>query len=300
MVTGFARADRPDIAAALAHFGARDFPDHSIHPYAPVFPAIAQGHAVVVKQTRADAPQAVPDWTRTLRADGFPVVTPVALGVANPVVLAPSRAWVAYPWITGRPYRPDESDVSAAGDLLGRLHARPPTGRGLPLMRWPARAGHPARGRVPARLLARLDDLASRFEGELMPAIRDAELPVADLTMDWKAVNLVYASGGPVLVDPDNGERAPRLLDLALAALLFHTETAIRRAFAAREWAWFRDAYCAHVRLTDTEVRLWPTALSYQAFDEVGWALGEQNQPDPARVGFLAAALCADAQQFPL
>jgi hypothetical protein len=40
-----------------------------------------------------------------------------------------------------------------------------------------------------------------------------------------------------VLVDLDNGEHAPRLLDLALAALLFHNEhpQAPPRLFSLRE-----------------------------------------------------------------
>jgi hypothetical protein len=42
--------------------------------------------------------------------------------------------------------------------------------------------------------------------------------------MNDKANNLVYPPAGPVLVDPDNGDFAPRLLDLAQAVLLFHTE----------------------------------------------------------------------------
>ena len=90
-----------------------------------------------------------------------------------------------------------------------------------------------------------------------------------------------------MLIDPDNAERGPRLLDLALAALLFHTETATYRAFDAEEWAWFRDAYLDHVELTAAERALWPAALDYQAWEEVGWALGDDDWADPSRPGLL-------------
>ena len=295
--------DDPEVAEALALLGAVDAAAESIYPFSPVFPATIGGRRVVVKRTRRSAPVAIATWVRHLAANGFPVVTPVV----EPVRVSSGAAWVAYPWVVGRPYRPSGADLAAAGSLLGRLHAWTGLPSGIPDFSWPSYApgevaadlaryeplvGEPAR--------TRLRDLAARFETELLPTMHGADLPVVDATSDWKASNLVYTDSGPVLIDADNADHGPRLLDLALAVLLFHTETPTHRLFTADEWATFRSAYLAHVRLTPDERGLWPTALEYQAWEEVGWALGDDDWTDPDRPAFFAEALCADADRFPL
>lgn len=65
-----------------------------------------------------------------------------------------------------------------------------------------------------------------------------------------------------MLVDPDNGDFAPRLLDLAQAALLFHTDhdSAPARPFDRTQWSAFIGAYLGEVDLTDDERVLWPMA----------------------------------------
>jgi spectinomycin phosphotransferase len=297
------RRDDPAVAEALALLGAEDAAEESIYPYSPVFRATLDGRAVVVKRTRRSAPAAIATWVRSLAANGYPVVTPLR----DPVRDSSGAAWVAYPWIDGRPYRPSSQDIAAAGDLLGRLHARDGAPAGMPTFCWPSYAP----GEIAADLaryeplaaepvLSRLRDLAARFESELLPAMRAGELPYVDATSDWKANNLIYTPDGPVLVDPDNGEHMPRLLDLALAVVLFHTETAAYRSFTRDEWLAFRTAYVAHVRLTAEERELWPVALDYQVWEEGGWALEDSDWSDPGRPAFLAEALCADAARFPL
>jgi Ser/Thr protein kinase RdoA (MazF antagonist) len=309
----FASRDEPEIAAALEHFDARDVPEQSIYLWSPVFPATVAGQPVVIKRARQSSPDAIAAWARDLVADGLPCVVPVALDVENPVRLASGSAWVAYPWIFGRPYRPDHDDIVTAGDFLGGIHARPLRGDGPPAFKWPEYGPGEVANDLssylsvteqhlpqPDPVTPRLRDLGARFETDLLPAIRDADLPVADTSSDWKASNLIYTSNGPVLVDPDNAERGPRLLDLALAALLFHSETTTYRAFGADEWEWFRDAYLDHVELTAAERALWPVALDYQAWEEVGWALGDDDWADPSRPAFFSDVLQIDARRFPL
>lgn len=92
---------------------------------------------------------------------------------------------------------------------------------------------------------------------------------------DYKAANLVFGHDGPVLVDPDNGGREPRLFDLALALVLFHHEcpTAPDRMLTAEEWAAFASAYLVHVSLTEQERALWPAAIDHVLWEEGTWAL---------------------------
>lgn len=295
--------DDPEVAEALALLGATDVSDQSIYPYAPVFRAQVDGRPVVVKRTRRSTPAAIATWVRRLARDGFPVVVPVA----EPVRVESGTAWVAYPWIDGRPYRPDGADAHAVGDLLGRLHARDVPRSGIPAFTWPEyAAGEVADDlarcvpMVGGALLDRLRELAARIETELLPAMRTAQLPWREASADWKANNLVCSASGPVLVDPDNAECLPRLLDLALAVVLFHTETPTHRGFDADEWLAFRTGYLAHVRLTDAERELWPVALAYQQWEEGSWAVEDSDWSDPGRADFLTDALCADANRFPL
>ncbi|HEY2299227.1 MAG TPA: phosphotransferase [Jatrophihabitans sp.] len=298
-----ARRDDPEVAEALALLGAVDASEESIYPYSPVFRATLDGRPVVVKRTRRSTPAAIATWVRTLAANGFPVVTPVS----EPVRDSSGAAWVAYPWIDGRPYQPSSHDIAAAGDLLGRLHAWDGAPSGIPTFRWPSYepgeiAADLARYEPLAEepVLTRLRDLAPRFESELLPAMRAGDLPYVDATSDYKATNLIYTPDGPVVVDPDNGEHLPRVLDLALAVILFHTDTESHRSFTSDEWITFRTAYLAHVRLTVDERALWAVALDYQIWEEGGWALEDSDWSDPARPAFLAEALCADASRFPL
>lgn len=295
--------DDPEVAEALRLLGATDAMPESIYPYAPVFRALIDGRPVVVKRTRRSTPAAIATWVRSLASDGFPVVVPVS----EPVRVGSGAAWVAYPWIEGRTHQPGPADAAAAGDALGRMHGRDAARSGIPAFSWPdyepgAVAGDLARclPMVSGALLDRLRDLAARLEPELLPAMRAADLPWCEASADWKATNLVHTPTGPVLVDPDNAEYLPRVLDLALAVVLFNTETAAHRAFDGAEWHAFRTAYLAHVRLSDAERELWPVALEYQQWEEGSWAVEDSDWSDPGRAAFLTDALCADASRFPL
>ncbi|MEV4059021.1 phosphotransferase [Nonomuraea dietziae] len=268
----------------------------SIYPYAPVFTGLIDGVRVAVKRTH-DA-EAMGRWVRRLKELGLPVVTPLA----GPYEIGDDH-WVAYPWVEGRAYDGSERDVAAAGELLGRLHAAG-TKEGLADFGWPdhdeASVQEDVDGLAP--YTSRFDEPLRAFMTTTLPAIRDAGLPVAEVSMDFKAVNLVYTGEGPVLVDPDNGERAPRLLDLALAALLFHNDLdgEPARVFTATEWASFRDGYLRHVELTEKERELWPTALLYMMLEWGVWTVinGEWHLDRHAR--FLTDLLALDLGRYAL
>jgi spectinomycin phosphotransferase len=305
-----------DIADVFAHFGIRPTHPQSYYPWAPVFPAECDRAAVVLKRASARTPDAVAAWCRHLALTGIAVVTPVELPVANPATIN-GRAWVVYPWISGRPYAASPQDLAAAGDLLGRIHSVPIPDLDIATMHWPEyKPGEPARD-LPGlhavfaahapddahRIAARLDPLGMSFERVTLPAIRDAGLPMVVATSDYKANNLVYTLHGPVLIDPDNAERMPRILDLALAVLLFHTEldTAPGRLFSAAEWTVFREAYLAHVTLTDAEHAAWPDAVNYQLWEEGTWAMEDSTEWHDARQRSLLVDLAGSSHEaYPL
>lgn len=293
-----------DAAEVFARFGIEPARDRSYHPWSPVFPAWWRGRRVVLKHAAPRAAGAVAAWCRHLVSLGVRVVAPVGLPVPNPAMIG-DRWWVVYPWIEGRPYAATRADLAAAGDLLGRVHAAgppdappgEPPGERLPEFSWVTwleeEPGGTAAGldrlrdrlarHAPAdaaRLYARLGPLGRDFARATRPAVRDAGLPSAAVCMDFKAGNLVFAPDGPVLVDPDGAVRAPRVLDLALAALLFHTELAGTpgRLFTPAEWRAFRDAYLARVTPTGAERRAWPDALDYVLWDEGTWAILDSTE----------------------
>ena len=292
--------------------------DTSIYRWGPVFPCKAAGQAAVLKRTASPLGDAlgVAAWTTAMAKAGIGVVAPLDLsatgGPAGPIEVG-DDVWVVYPWVGGRPYDGSPADVAAAGDLLGRLHAAGATAHGLPEFDWPDHDEESIAEDVEALAGALgadaqpLQGLVQRFPTQVLPAIRDAGLPMVDASMDYKANNLVFADGGPVLVDPDNGERLPRLLDLALAVLLFHSEhdPAPGRPFDAAEWASFRDAWARHVTPTADERRLWPTALEYMLSEWVVWqitdsdALGDESE-DPRQGSLLRALAAVDVHAYPL
>jgi Ser/Thr protein kinase RdoA (MazF antagonist) len=115
----------------------------------------------------------------------------------------------------------------------------------------------------------------------------------------------VFTPTGPVLVDPDNGGIEPRLFDLALAVLLFHTECpgAPGRLFTPGEWTVFLEAYGAHIELTAQERELWPAALDQVLWDEGSWALQDNDEAawaDPRQGAFLRDLVTTTPSRFPL
>lgn len=180
-------------------------------------------------------------------------------------------------------------DLAAAGGLLGHLHAASSelTATGIP------------------------GSAAQRWEGELrefasttLPAIRDAGLPIHPVSLDHRATNLLHPAGRtPVLVDPDNAESAPRLLDLAVSVLLFASEARSNpgHLFDGVEWAAFKGAYLDRVELTATERRLWPTAVRYMRLEWGCWQLTEGAEWDlPHQRGYLLDLLTMNDHRYPL
>jgi Ser/Thr protein kinase RdoA (MazF antagonist) len=306
-----------DYAEVFAHFGAEQVPELSVYLWSPVFPCLIGGHRAVIKRTRRtpEGAAAMASVTRDWQARGIAVVTPLDLSVTNPVRFG-DKHWVAYPFIEGSVYAGRTDEIEAAGAMLGQIHALggdPPTR--LPVFCWPddeqAREETDVEllrkvvtSQVPPPVLDRLVAVMSDFPAEVLPALRDVQLPAVNATMDYKATNLIYTPDGPVLVDPDNGDFAPRILDLAQAALLFHTdqEAAPARPFDQLEWSAFIGAYLREIDLTADERRLWPAAIDYMLAMEGHWAFTgtPEEWSDPRQRSFLLALANARADDFAL
>ena len=318
----------PDYKAAdyqevFDYFGIdpRDRPDESWYAYAPVFRTTVAGVPAALKRARKPAAAAaISRWVRALAADGMPVVTPVQAPVENPGLVG-DQMWVAYPWIEGRPYDGSDADIAAAGELLGRLHARTDyRDAAMPRFKWPdhdevsvdedvedlTRVLTSRAPGIASQVVARTGHWHRTFMTETLPVIRDADLPYVAGTTDFRGSNLIYADSRPVLIDPDNADYLPRILDLAIAALLFHSEldTAPPRMFTQAEWDTFVSAYSPHANLTDLEMQLWPVALKYIVTEWGTWALVASDEwddwADPRKCEFLTDLATAEITRFSL
>ncbi|MGP5228424.1 phosphotransferase enzyme family protein [Arthrobacter rhombi] len=310
----------------------------SIYEWGPVFKArlaAREGSTVdaVVKPTLTNPARAAAlgHWQRHLRAAGVACVEPLELRhVALPVSAAGS-AWMAYPWVEGTPWVGTLESIAAAGGGLGSMHRESSSfdGADLPHFEWPVFSQESVDEDIEAiekvcnEQAAYLDDgsyplgaseSASRwvkeltaFHSETLPAIRDAGLPTYAVSLDYRATNLIYPGGGqpPVFVDFENGEVAPRLLDLAGSVLLFASEANNNpgRLFTEDEWTVYVAAYLETAPpLTQHEIALWPEALKYMRLEWGTWHLTEGAEWDyPGEGNFLRDLLTLqDSDRFPL
>lgn len=274
----------PELAPLLEHFQLSD--PVSIYPFAPVYRAQYGLQTVVLKQTRAMAAgaQAVQVWLQTLPSEQ--TVRALDLPMANPWPWQDEH-WVLYPFVDGEAYRAEPEQIRSAGELLGLMHAQTES-LGLPAYGWPLQeADSLDEDRAGLETLVEREGLSLDpcfwdwldHHQELRQTLRQAPLPQAPGTWDYKANNLVYVSHQEspqaVLIDPDSAGFLPRILDLALAALLFHNElaTAPPRLWLPDEWQIFLAGYTQFVSLTELEQQLWPQALQWMFLEEALWLL---------------------------
>lgn len=306
-----------ELAAA---FGLRDIHTESLTRFARVYRArTPTGENVVVKRTpgAAERTHALVRWTRSLQDAGVAVTTPTRLLAENPQELDGDH-WVVYPWVDGAPYTGDEEQIRQAGDYLGRMHAAVVPTQGMRTYGYPdtdysdvtsdcAALEKILSSQGDGEAIEPIRELGRRWWEESLPALKehDAELPRTAVSSDYKANNLVYTHGGPVLVDPDNGGVEPRLFDLALAVVLFHNECAGApgRLFTTSEWETFIQSYLQHIQLTPRERELWPAALDHMLWEEGTWVLednDDESWSDPRQRAFLLNLARAIPDSYPL
>lgn len=260
----------------------------SIYAFSPVFKAwhepSQQGY--VLKRTRDSAPaaQGIQSWLQVLKnLPGGPHCVVAAPEFApNPRSIDEDN-WVVYPFLSGQPYTAQPAQVFAAGQLLGRMHAISKVFE-VPHYDWPlqdeASLGDDQKQLIQLQQTYKLPENPElrqwiQNHPHLRQSLQAASLPMATGTWDYKANNLIFQDHGPVLIDPDSAGYLPRLLDLALAALLFHNEhpTAPPRLFTQTEWSAFLAGYTTQIELTELERKLWPQALQWMFLEEALWLL---------------------------
>ncbi|QCR19007.1 phosphotransferase enzyme family protein [Agrococcus sp. SGAir0287] len=272
----------------------------------------------VVKRTWGSGQHALEAWQRVLVGRGVrtvaPLLPPVDVTIEEDGEGRRER-WVAYPRLRGRGWDGSSTDVAAAGRLLGTMHAASTdlAIEGFPVFEWGTDAADSIAEDVeavrrstaehwphadPGPWIAALE----RF-GDTLRAMRAAALPCIPASLDHRAANLLFDDEGAMTVDLENAALAPRLLDLALAVLLFPLEDVgcAGRALSGEEWRAFLAGYLAEAPpLGATERSAWPTALEYMRMEWGTWHLTEGVETDPANLAYLEDLLTLDAERFAL
>lgn len=261
----------------------------SIYPFSPVYRVRDGEQELIVKRTQADA-DGLLDYTAMLKSNGIDVVTPVSLNVENPQQIGDSN-FIVYRFIEGRSYKGTEQEILEAGKLLGKIHQLSPKSNTFRLAAYDvydfkqdevnesmtAIFKHASEAQISLDL-ERLKQvlLESVYVQE---ELQHAGLPHVATPYDYKANNLVMTPA-PYLIDPDNAGWVPRILDLALALLLFHNEhhEAPDRVFTPGEWEVFLSGYNMHTSFTEQEIAFWEKAKKHVFLDEVMWLMAEYEE----------------------
>ncbi|MFW5690916.1 MAG: phosphotransferase enzyme family protein [Chloroflexota bacterium] len=292
----------------------------SLYAHSPVYRVRWQDQDAVLKRSRPALPdaEAIARWLTHLAGRDVRVVTPLDGPRSLTEPDGTSTCWVFYPFVDGIPYQRTLAQISAAGDLLGRIHA---TGKkidhGLPLRPRldPLDADEVAAAfdALVAALSRYAPDLidealrrqevgAAYYLKQAAPNLRVMDLPLANATWDYKIANLIYVTeDSPVLVDADSGARLPRVLDLAIAALLLHNDAA-DSALSRQEWLAFFAAYSQHVTLKPEERAVWPDVLLAAWMDEALWLLAADSGGwrQPRQSSYLRDLLRLDLGRYAL
>ena len=272
-----------------------------MYKYAPVFKCTAGDVSVIIKRTKPEEDQAKKlfAWTNRLKDRNISVVTPVDRRGKNPLKVN-DDLWVMYPYIEGRKYNGSQKDIKKAGELLGFIHAAGENSRTLGSgFQW-KNYDHEFKeevledlqlitkqyqGRIKEELFEKLKkSIKDLLERDFAP-LKGIELPTVDGCWDYKASNLIYGKEDrPVLIDPDNSGYIPRLFDLALSLILFHTDNFFPgRVFTETEWHTFKTGYLKHVKLNAREKEVWQDYLLFVFTDEALWAIIDLEEDESER-----------------
>lgn len=265
----------------------------SLYPYAPVFKVRLNDEFYVLKRTKKDDMQLgkLLVFQKHLASNGINVSLPMKRFDQETHIIDETR-WVLYPFIEGEPYNGSTEHIALAGDLLGRIHAcsNDIFNHGFT---WKNYGG--------VFLTDILDDLKTiekrygvheniadyieeavknKFEN-----LKDVEFPYVDATWDYKAMNLIYRDEDIFLLDLDNSGYIPRIFDIALALLLFHTSAPLapNRPFTIEEWAVFMNAYKKHITLTANEIEYFSEYLKFVFLDEGLYAIVDLEEDEQQR-----------------
>lgn len=290
----------------------------SIYKYSPVFRINQNNSTYILKKTRNSKEQVnkLIEWTNSIKASNIQVVTPVKLEVSNPQKID-EEMWVVYPFIEGRAYNGSHEDIFEAGKLLGRIHQKGKAKRTLlNEYKWSSyddkfveevkedldviKEKYSDEKHLFKNLFNKIEEVVStKFE-----KLQLIDLPYVDACWDYKANNLVYKEDGyPVLIDPDSAGYIPRIFDLALALILFHTEmySAPERIFTINEWALFMEGYNTSIQLSHQEEKIWEEFLLFVFIDEALWAIIDLEEDETEKQkSFIKSLLFFNPSEYKL
>lgn len=265
----------------------------SLYPYAPVFKVRINDKFYVLKRTKKDDMQMgkLLVFQKHLHQNNIQVALPLKRFDQETHMIDETR-WVLYPFVEGEPYNGSQKHIELAGDLLGRIHAcsNDIFNHGFT---WKNYGG--------VFLTDILDDLKSiekkygeqilimdyveRAVKSKFETLKNIDFPYVDATWDYKAANLIYQEEAICLLDLDNSGYIPRIFDLALALLLFHTSAPLapNRPFTVDEWEIFMAAYKKHVTLTENEIMHFTEFLEFVYLDEGLYAIVDLEEDEQQR-----------------
>lgn len=271
----------------------------SIYRYAPVYEHMVDNRRVVIKKTKEQPDRLVPliTWQKKLSDNDINTIKPVTYKNKLHHFIG-SENWVIYPFIEGHKYQATRAQIYSAGELLGRIHAISDSvfDHGFSWENYndeyyqdvaedieiiSERYPNAVKSKEGKKLFAAIDShVSNRFD-----TLVTQKLPTADCTWDYKASNLVFRENILHLIDTDNAGKVPRIFDLALALLLFHTteDAAPARVFTQDEWKLFLSGYKQHVSIADIERECWKNMLLFVYVDEVLWAINDLGEDESNR-----------------
>lgn len=204
----------------------------SIYPFSPVYLVKRESGDIIIKRTQSlfKHGKQLMTYTRMLKRNGIPIVTPVPIEMENPRNIG-DATYVAYPYIIGDTYTGAEREIYEAGVLLGKIHALSSDVNSYDLITYDVFDFNNQEVETSVQnieALARKYDVHinnQKLKEKLLKAVsqqeelKNSELPWVATPYDYKANNLIYTPE-PYLIDPDNASWLPRIFDLALALLL--------------------------------------------------------------------------------
>jgi len=263
----------------------------SIYKYAPVYVHEIDKKKVIIKRTKKQVDRIEPlhTWQKKLSEKGIKTISPIEHKDKLYHTIDDDN-WVVYPFIEGEKYTATKEKIYNAGELLGKVHSISDSvfNHGFEWENY----DDEFYGDVAGDLETIPKDYPNEFNSEngkklfekikslvdnKFESIMSEKFPTSDSTWDYKANNLIYQVDNPVLIDTDNAGKVPRIFDLALALLLFHTnvETAPNRVLSVKEWELFLSGYKKHIHVTDNEKKHWQDMLLFVYTDEVLWTISD-------------------------
>ncbi|MCH4888881.1 hypothetical protein EZV73_14895 [Acidaminobacter sp. JC074] len=281
----------------------------SLYPYAPVFKVRLNDEFCVLKRTKKDENQMnkLLVFQKHLKNNEINVSLPIKRFDEETHIIDETR-WVIYPFIEGEPYNGSDEHIRLAGDLLGRLHAcnNDIFNHGFT---WQNYGGvfltdviddmKTIESRYSEQL--HIQDLVDEAVKSKFDHLREIDFPYVDATWDFKATNLIYSEENVSLIDLDNSGYIPRIFDLCLALILFHTSSPLapNRPFTIDEWDLFMTAYKKHITLTEEEVLNFTEYLKFVYLDEGIYAIVDLEMDDQQRqIEFIKELMLLDLTKY--